>query len=69
VVADDSPVSQSVASAPILVSSQPKNISLIDNVASFMTASISSRFNDSEKLIMISTAVPQVLSGNWKLVK
>ena len=69
-LADDSPTSRSIETAQLAVFSNIKKVSLIDGISNFMTAGISAVTNKNpEKLIMISTEVPPVLKGNWKLIK
>ena len=68
-LADDSPTSQSVATAQLLVSSSVNNTAFLNNISGIMTAALSGQPKNPDKLVMIPETIPQVFQENWKLVK
>ena len=68
-VADDSAKSQSILTAEIVVQKQ-KGFVLMTGVPKFLTASILSTFQKApEKIIWVPESAPEVLQGNWNLIK
>jgi hypothetical protein len=70
VVADDSALAQSTATTQVIVSKTAQDVSLLDSVYNFFTASLSGVSKETpKKLITIPEKTPQSLQGGWKLIK
>lgn len=69
VLANESAISEISATAKIVVTANADEVSFLKNLMRFFGASISSLQSQPNKLITVPQNTPEVLKGNWRLLK